>query len=237
LSTLLIESAADTAIIAVSHNNKTAYRISHDKGTHSREMFVNVKAVLAECGCTMKDISLIGTGIGPGSFTGIRIAVSSARMLAQVLRIPLAGIHSQKLYASSVDAQEGSIIITAFDAKKGRVFAAAYRKTNESFEEVLRPGDYYPDEVASILSDSIHFITVGDGAERYKGIIAGSNVECREGFSPDPARMIDLVNYEYGQHKELFKDYRTVVPCYARKSDAEVIHEAKTKLCDPSSEG
>jgi tRNA threonylcarbamoyladenosine biosynthesis protein TsaB len=237
LSTLLIESAADAAIIAVSHNNKIAYRISHEKGTHSREMFIHIKAILSECGCAMKDISLIGAGIGPGSFTGIRIAVSSARMLAQVLKVPLVGVHSQKLYAASVDACEGNIVIAAFDAKKGRVFAAAYRKTKNAFEDVLKAGDYFPDEVYSVITEGTQVITVGDGAEKYKTIFAGSTVECKEGFYPDPARMIDIINCEYMMHKDQYGDYRRIVPCYARKSDAEVIHDAKAKLYDPSSAG
>jgi tRNA threonylcarbamoyladenosine biosynthesis protein TsaB len=235
LSTLLIESATDTAIIAVAHNNKIACRVSHEKGTHSREMFIHIKDILAECGCTMNDISLIGTGTGPGSFTGIRIAVSSARMLAQVLKVPLVGVHSQKLYAASVDAPEGSIIITAFDAKKGRVFAAAYRKIKDTLENILEPGDYFPDEVNALISDNVQVITVGDGAEKYKMIFDESTVEFKAGFIPDPGRMINLVNCEYVAHKDLFQDYRKIVPCYARKSDAEVIHDAKAKLCDPSS--
>ncbi len=97
-------------------------------------LFDNIDAALAGAGISATDLQLIGVGIGPGSFTGIRIAVSTARMLAQVLSIPLAGLSSPLIYAASMEALPGEYLMTAFDAKKGRVFGALYRRDGRCVE-------------------------------------------------------------------------------------------------------
>jgi tRNA threonylcarbamoyladenosine biosynthesis protein TsaB len=228
LNTLLIECATDTALIAVSGNGKVSAKYSFEKSSHSTRLFYLIDEALKECGLAIKDINLIGVGIGPGSFTGIRIAVSSARMLSQILRAPLVGVSSLTLYAASLEIHVGDCALVAFDAKKNRVFGALYRKTESFFEELLPPGDYLPEELADHFPENIRITAVGNGAERYKDVFCagGSPADIK----PDALRGIEAVEYLYGSDPGKFADFNKVVPCYARKSDAEVLHDLKNTV-------
>ena len=100
--------------------------------SHSVTLLDTINRCLDTLGLAPGDLNCLGVGVGPGSFTGIRIAVTTARMLAQVLGIPLVGIQTHLLYAVSVRGGRGDNIMIAFDAKKGRVFGALYRKSGRT---------------------------------------------------------------------------------------------------------
>jgi tRNA threonylcarbamoyladenosine biosynthesis protein TsaB len=227
LNILLIECATDTALIAVSGNGKSSSKYSFEKTSHSMRLFYLIDDALKECGIVIGDIDLIGVGIGPGSFTGIRIAVSSARMLAQILRVPIVGVSTTLLYAASLDIHVGECALVAFDAKKNRIFGALYRKTESFYEELLPPGDYLPEELTATFPDHSRIIATGNGAERYKTILCAG--ELVADIKPDGVKGIAVVLHLYEQSPEKFLNYNSVIPCYARKSDAEVLHEAKSK--------
>jgi tRNA threonylcarbamoyladenosine biosynthesis protein TsaB len=228
LNTLLIECATDTALIAVSGNGKVSAKYSFEKSSHSTRLFYLIDEALKECGIAINDINLIGVGIGPGSFTGIRIAVSSARMLSQILHAPLVGVSSLILYAASLEIHIGDCALVAFDAKKNRVFGALYRKTESFFDELMPPGDYLPQELAAHCPVNTKIIAAGNGADRYKDIFCDGGLVAD--IKPDGARGIEAIEYLFGSDPGKFTDFNKVVPCYARKSDAEVLHDLKNTV-------
>ena len=94
LNILVIDTSTDIELISLSVND-TIYQFCDNAGmSHSVTMFQNLSSILSQASIGINDIDLIGTGIGPGSFTGIRIAVSAARMFAQILKVPLVGLKS-----------------------------------------------------------------------------------------------------------------------------------------------
>ncbi|HNU90731.1 MAG TPA: tRNA (adenosine(37)-N6)-threonylcarbamoyltransferase complex dimerization subunit type 1 TsaB [Spirochaetota bacterium] len=229
MNTLVIETSTPIELLAVSADGRVADRTAVSNVSHSVTLFSNIDAALGALGIGIRDIGLIGVGVGPGSFTGIRIAVSTARMLAQALAIPLAPVVSQLFYAVSVGASPGEFILTAFDAKKGRVFGALYRAGEDPLApaELVPPGDY---EISWLLEPArgARTIAVGDGAERYSDRIglALSKCELLTGFIPSGERACRLVERFHAETPHRFEDISKVLPFYARKSDAEVIREA-----------
>ena len=78
----MIDTSTNIEFLALSLNGKI-YQFSENAGiSHSVTMFQNLSSILKQGSVTIDDIDLIGVGIGPGSFTGIRIAVSTARMFS-----------------------------------------------------------------------------------------------------------------------------------------------------------
>ncbi|HEY1405959.1 MAG TPA: tRNA (adenosine(37)-N6)-threonylcarbamoyltransferase complex dimerization subunit type 1 TsaB [Spirochaetota bacterium] len=232
MRTLLIECATDTAFIAVHASGRFAERLAHGKASHSVRLFALIDEALAECGITINDIELIAVGVGPGSFTGIRIAVSTGRMLAQVLSVPLIGIPSTEIFASSLAQHPFDSILIAFDAKKGRVFGALYAvDENRSLHETLAPGDYYPAEVVSHFGKENHILMAGDGAEKYADIFSAQLVPPTlfPSFSPDGKSAVLCAIKKYTENPDAFRDVEKVLPHYARKSDAEVLREEREK--------
>ena len=230
MNTLVIETATSIELLAASAGGKTADRTAASRVSHSVTLFTNLDAALDELGIGIRDIELLGVGVGPGSFTGIRIAVSTARMLAQVLGVPLVPVKSQLLYAASAPAAPGEFVLVAFDAKKGRVFGALYRASDDPLSpiELVPPGDY---EIAPLaeLTRVGRALAVGDGAEKYRSELEALTPDCTllTGFVPSGETACRIVAGAYAANPGRYTDITAVVPFYARKSDAEVIRDEK----------
>lgn len=216
--------------MAVISNTGSADKTRAVPTSHSITLFSTIDSALRDLDLSIAEIELIGVGIGPGSFTGIRIAVTTARMLAQLLQTPLVGIKTPLLYAASVNALIGEYILIAFDAKKGRVFGALYRKKDSLVpEEKITPGDY----TVGYLIDGIeggktHLI--GNGVKKYQEEFVQRlpNNTIYPDFIPSGERAGVLTREIFKQSPERCT-LNQVVPFYARKSDAEIMKYRKGK--------
>lgn len=226
MNILTIDTSTTVEMIAVSKDGRVSDKTTRSGVSHSITLFDHVNAGLSEQGLTVKDIELIGVGLGPGSFTGIRIAVSTARMLAQLLSVPLVGIHSQLFYAVSVPALPGDAVLVAFDAKKGRVFGGLYMETDNPLlpETLIPPADLPLEYLLQHTDKDVTIHLVGNGITRYYGEHPRSeNHIMRNDLVPSGKASCDLTALLYSRKPLLYTDFNTVVPLYARKSDAEVV--------------
>ena len=153
MNILVIDTSTGLEFLTVSANGKI-FQFCEDAGqSHSVTMFQNISDLLAQASIGIRDIGLLGVGTGPGSFTGIRIAVSTARMFSQILGIPIVGIKSQEIFAASAVSYPDKTVLVAFDAKKLRVFAGVYRVEKSTISEIIEPGDYTMTEVLSLIKN------------------------------------------------------------------------------------
>lgn len=111
---------------------------------HAERLFEAIDAALARAGVTRGDISAIACDIGPGSFTGVRVGVASAKGIALAMSAPLVGVISLEAMAMAAfaagDAGEDDLAIAAIDAKKSEVFLGAWRASGEAvLAPVARP--------------------------------------------------------------------------------------------------
>jgi tRNA threonylcarbamoyl adenosine modification protein YeaZ len=166
LNYLIIDSATDFEIVALLYGEKVCIK-SEIQATHSYSLLQKIKDVSQESGVALDQLDLILAGRGPGSFTGIRIALAVARSLAQVTGAKLAVISSLELFllgfmprtdSKGNEVKEKSlnrkkekqeILYAPFlDARKGRIYSAGYLASGK---EVLPEGDYEPAGWSSIL--------------------------------------------------------------------------------------
>ncbi|MDY6967937.1 MAG: tRNA (adenosine(37)-N6)-threonylcarbamoyltransferase complex dimerization subunit type 1 TsaB [Spirochaetota bacterium] len=233
MNILTIDTATEMEIIAVS----TIHSISEITNlvgiSHSITLFDNIKSALYKLDITINDIDLIGVGIGPGSFTGIRIAVSAARMLAQILNIPLVGIKTHYLYAASVRAAINENILITFDAKKDRVFGALYRKTEYPLlpQEIIAPGDYLIDYLLENINNDYKTLLIGNGSDKYYPTIKNkiSDFCMMSKLKPSATSICELTEYIYMNNPNHYTDINNTIPFYMRKSDAEIAMDIRRK--------
>lgn len=237
MNILTIDTATDIEFISVTTASGNTFEFKEDlKMSHSVTMFSYIQQVLDEAKINIKDIDIAGVGIGPGSFTGVRIAVSTARMIAQILAIPLVGVITQDIYANSAVSAPGEKVLVAFDAKKSRVFASLYQNTGVfPLQTVIEAGDYSMDSILENLKQGDSLACTGDGCIKYADII--------EKYSRDKGysyRIIDnlnlsgksasrLVTEKYSKSPDRYRFYGNTIPFYARKSDAETAKEERDK--------
>ncbi len=233
LNVLTIDAATETEIVAVTAGNSFSDKTKIVEISHSVTLFETIHSALKELNITIHDINCIGVGTGPGSFTGIRIAVTTARMLAQILDVPLVGIATQLIFACSADAKPGTLLLPAFDAKKKRVFGALYRISDDplSPEEIIAPGDYPMEYLAQGAEPGSPLIAVGSGSGKYHDVIVEHipGAEIRSPFIPSGIQACRIVEKTYNINPSDFSDFTKVLPNYARKSDAEVLKDLKAK--------
>lgn len=232
MNILVIDTASPLEIIAASRGDDAAETSVVVNTSHSVTILDTIGRCLNGLGLAAADISCLGVGVGPGSFTGIRIAVSTARMMAQVLGIPLVGVPTHLLYAVSVVGEAGENILVAFDAKKGRVFGALYRNSGSPLapREIIPPGDYGIERLLDGVDGSRKTHLIGNGAEKYReALLPLERGVFEENFAPSGEAMCGLVRETFRADPSRFTDYNRTVPRYARKSDAEVAKELRKK--------
>lgn len=229
MNTLIFDTATNWEMIAIRAAGRYADCTQQVGQSHSKTFYTSLAACLEKAAIPVGEIGLIGVGVGPGSFTGVRLAVSAARMLAQVLAVPLVGLPSPLLFAASLAAVPGGVILVAFDAKKGRVFGALYedRGSGEMPAQIVQPGDYPIDFILSHVSTGAPLLAFGDGAEKYREPITElfPKATLLQDFQHRPDVSIRLVEEAYQRDPAGCKDYLRVAPLYTRKSDAEVMKE------------
>ncbi|MBN1497840.1 MAG: tRNA (adenosine(37)-N6)-threonylcarbamoyltransferase complex dimerization subunit type 1 TsaB [Spirochaetes bacterium] len=240
MNVLVIDTASSLEIIAACAKRGGAMSSALPQTSHSVTILPAIDRCLSRLGITPGDLDLIGVGVGPGSFTGIRIAVSTARMLAQVLGRPLVGLPTHLIYAVSISAEEGDAILVAFDAKKGRVFGALYRKTGDGTvpREIIPPGDYSIEHLASGSEAARTTHCIGNGTEKYaRELSAMLPRAVTPDIHPDAGTICALAVDTYRKDPGRYGDYNNVVPDYARKSDAEEALDRKNKAGPTASAG
>lgn len=231
MNILTIDTATAVELVAAASGDRLSDKTKVVNDSHSITLFESIDNALSELNITIKDINLIGVGLGPGSFTGIRIAVSTARMFAQILEAPILGIKTHLLFAASVQADINENILIAFDAKKGRVFGALYRRGEDPLSplEIIAPGDYYIESIVDKIEWGNRTLLIGDGAEKYYHILATKipDYKLLSGFKPSAKTACAITEYLYKKEPSLNTNINNVVPFYSRKSDAEIFKELR----------
>ncbi|MEA2405532.1 MAG: tRNA threonylcarbamoyladenosine biosynthesis protein TsaB [Thermoleophilaceae bacterium] len=146
---------------------------------HSRELLPAVAEAMRRAGLGWGEIGAIAVGTGPGTFTGLRIGVATARSLARARAIELRPVSSLAALAAGAGAD---VALALIDARRGEVFGALYERS----EPVVEPFVDRPEAVAARLGDRARAaLAVGDGSVKFQEVLeaAGIQVAARESRS------------------------------------------------------
>jgi tRNA threonylcarbamoyladenosine biosynthesis protein TsaB len=169
-----------TTVALVDPASQTAHEARDDPppGTRPRHtscLLPLIARVLDQAKCDWSGVDLIAVGTGPGTFTGLRIGVATARALAQARDIPLIGISTlESLTAGATSAaqeHECDTVLAVLDARRREVFAAAWTASSPP-SPVLGPVAMSPSALADTLADIGHTrLAVGDGAVEFSAVL------------------------------------------------------------------
>jgi tRNA threonylcarbamoyladenosine biosynthesis protein TsaB len=124
---LALDTSGDYAVLALASDEGVVEAVSLFQGrrTLSRRLMGQIEALLSGSGLTVSDMTAFAVGIGPGSFTGVRVGVTTAKTLAQVLHKPLVGIGTLEAYAADWEKSE-SLIVPILPSRRGEAYAAVF---------------------------------------------------------------------------------------------------------------
>ena len=129
---------------------------------HARELMPALARMVAEAGLGFGDLDALAVGIGPGTFTGLRIGIATARALAAARGLPLHPVSSLAALARGADAP---LVLAAIDARRGEIFAALHDESGERWA----PFVVRPEALAErVRESSLAPLAAGDGAVRYR---------------------------------------------------------------------
>jgi universal bacterial protein YeaZ len=244
MNILAIETTGAAASVAIINEREEVFEeTSEQKLNHLQNLMPMVDQLLSKCGLLIDDLSYIAVSEGPGSFTGIRIGVSSARALAQALGLKTISVPTLKSFAYHVPEEKG-IICPIFDARRGQVYGGAYRwNENGICSEVVQGAAYELKELLENLTEKLmktdkKTVTFfGDGIAPYQAQIKewqdlSLNDDIHVLLAPDDSRLqkassIAKLAYQMYLAGE-WKNFYDLKPNYMRKPEAERKLEEKS---------
>ena len=190
-------------------------------GSHARTVVPLIDRALAEAGMALHDLDVLAVSIGPGSFTGLRIGLSVAKGLALAARLPVIGVPTLEAYVHHAGPRPGTVS-PVLDARKGEVYAAAFRWRGPEVELVSAARAVPPERWAASLRPPCTLI--GDGVDAYPA--------CWRRTLGDASEMIRLADLPPSGaavarlgltrlHAAGADDLATLEPSYCRASEAE----------------
>jgi tRNA threonylcarbamoyladenosine biosynthesis protein TsaB len=165
---LNIETATKNCSVALAKEGKivACKEIAEQNFSHAEKLHVFIEELLIENQLQFSDLSAIALSQGPGSYTGLRIGVSSAKGFCYALNIPMIAIDTLQLIAKQIQIEDG-IIIPMIDARRMEVFTAFYDK---NYQQIRNTQAEIIDETSyQEISEIIHL--VGDGTEKFKNTL------------------------------------------------------------------
>ncbi|MFH1873641.1 MAG: tRNA (adenosine(37)-N6)-threonylcarbamoyltransferase complex dimerization subunit type 1 TsaB [Pseudomonadota bacterium] len=234
-SILAIDTSTVFGSVAVCQNKELVAQVQLGvKVTHSERLLATIESVLQFADIDKHQLDAVAVASGPGSFTGLRIGLATAKGLALGLDIPLYGISSLLTLAyNGLFAKD--IVVSVIDARRQEVYAAAYcfelAHKNEQVKSLLPEQTISPKNLAEELKQfSEPLLFMGDGAQVYeqefKRILGEQAI-----FSSFDNRYPQAANLASLAYEKLCTDEKddleTLSPNYLRKSDAEIGFKGK----------
>jgi tRNA threonylcarbamoyladenosine biosynthesis protein TsaB len=141
---------------------------------HANRLLAAAEEAFERAGVGWEEVERLAVGVGPGSFTGLRIGIATARALAQARGLPLVGVSSLEALARGAASFSGAaprgageppLVLAVLDARRGEAFAAAWRGA----ARVLAAAALSPDALAErVRALPVPPLAVGDGAVRFR---------------------------------------------------------------------
>ena len=209
---LNIETSSKNCSVSISQNGSLLCNFDHeeDKFRHSELLTSTIKNLLDENNFTVKDLSAVAIGVGPGSFTGLRIGFSVAKGICFPNNTKLIGISSLKILANSVNKKDGNILSLIND--KWETFY--YSVYDKSLNEIEPPSIKIIDENFFQSINNFSTIVVNDelSFEYLKSIIPRENVQ------KNIITSINMIDLSYKKYKaKSFKEIAYFEPLYVKK--------------------
>lgn len=192
------------------------------KTTHSERLMTAVHNTLQQSELELKDIDAYAVAVGPGSFTGLRIGLSTVKGLSYATGKPIVTVPTLDAFAWNFPYSRFPVCIM-LDARKKEVYAAVFQWKEAGFIKIIDDISVKPVELLRELQGNIIF--AGEGAQIYSNEIVKTLSERAlmappDKMVPSPANVAAL-----GLSKAVkgeYTDAAEAVPCYIRKSEAEV---------------
>ncbi|MEZ4854048.1 tRNA (adenosine(37)-N6)-threonylcarbamoyltransferase complex dimerization subunit type 1 TsaB, partial [Flavobacterium sp.] len=192
---LNIETATKNCSVAIAkdENLLMVKELATENFSHAEKLHLFIAEILHETQLAFEQLSAVAVSKGPGSYTGLRIGVSTAKGLCYALNIPLIAINTLQVLAKQITVENG-IILPMIDARRMEVFSAFY---NKDYKEIRATKAEIIDNTSyQKISENLHLI--GDGALKLQHVLTDKKFNFYpEIFYPSSKEMVALAFDKY----------------------------------------
>jgi tRNA threonylcarbamoyladenosine biosynthesis protein TsaB len=223
---LAVDTTTLSGSVALLENSRLLSEVNFDTpATHSRRLLPAIDFLLKNSDLEIQKIEGYAVAVGPGSFTGIRIGLSTIKSLASASGRPVAAVSTLQALALKLRHPQTKLICPLIDAKKGEIYAALFESAGLKLEEIIPQGAYSPDGFFSRLPAHRIIYFIGTGLEVYKDKLLQA-LKDKARFARRSlfvACEVGLLGYDILKSGK-GRDSRELEPLYFRKSQAEEKH-------------
>ena len=178
--------------------------------SHAERLHVFIEEILKETKVKIQELHAVAVSKGPGSYTGLRIGVSTAKGLCYALGIPLIALDTLQVLAHQVSVDNG-IIVPMLDARRMEVYSAVFDKNHQKIKEVQ--AEILTENSYSEISQTVYFI--GDCQEKCQTVLTKDNfMFLPEILFPSANEMSHLSFEKFNQND--FEDVAYFEPFYLK---------------------
>jgi len=210
---LNIDTYGDIASVCVAHNGEALYfDNNNNQRDHAIWLHTAIDTMFKKNNRALKDISAVALTIGPGSYTGLRVGLATAKGVCYALQVPLITINTLELMALAVQNEASDLICPMIDARRMEVFTAIY---NKNLQPILISQAMVINETSFKETLATHQILFcGNGSKKLQSIIKDDNAL----FSTTIADASHLASLSYERFcKKEFADLAYTEPLYIKE--------------------
>ena len=231
---LAVDTSSKLCSVAILEDKNLIKKLELDNGlTHSETLMPLIQQLLNECSLSLNNINLLVSDIGPGSFTGIRIGVSSCKAFSDSLNIPCVGISSLEVLAYNI--QNDGIICSTIDCKNNNCYLAWYELKSGNYNVIIEPCAKSVNDVLDLLNSQYYnkcISFVGDGIPSEKLHSIYDNNADSEVTKNIISSYLNVENLGTAGYKKFIKNKKIgeeILPLYLKKPQAQIQLEEKLK--------
>lgn len=222
---LAVETSGARGGIALVEDGRPADEVLLTEGLrHARDLVVAIAGACDRAGWDRRSLGVVAVSIGPGSFTGVRIAVTLAKMMAWDTGARVVTVPSLRALADNAPAERGRIVCIR-DAKRGGLFASVFERAGGELAETFGPALIEPADLARRVARPAYVL--GRGAAKAR--------EALEGFDIAPEPLWDIRPAAVGRlgwqahARGEYADPLRLEPIYIRPPEAQEIWERRER--------
>ncbi len=218
---LSIETSTPNCSVSLAEDGKIlASKELNSRNSHAEVLTLFIQEVLKQSNKELKELDAIAVSMGPGSYTGLRIGVSTAKGLCYALDKPLIAVSTLRAmafgmareYCSRPGSDREALFCPMIDARRMEVYAAIYKQGNEEVREVR--AEIIDDQSYMDTLTNSKIVFAGDGSDKCKDVITSDNAIFMEGFLPSSTFMAPIAEHSFNTNS--FEDVAYFEPYYLK---------------------
>jgi tRNA threonylcarbamoyladenosine biosynthesis protein TsaB len=214
---LSIETSTNACSVALHENGiLLGTQMLNKEGSHSKRLTILIEQLIENCEHQLADLAAIAVSVGPGSYTGLRIGLATAKGLCFGLDIPLIAIPTLKILASAYQGIQSSNIalLPMLDARRMEVYSAIYQSDNLEELDAVKPVILEENSYSELKDKSM--IAFGNGSSKFQAICQTENIQFhKEPLFPE-AKFMGKLALELFLNKA-FENIVTLEPQYLKE--------------------